>query len=134
MSQTKEITPDIRPSPRLELRWRYSTEEEQVQAAIGEAAYACDYGIVIPVPRNDIRSNVYDKESDREIYGARSEVFYKFSTTLRGGGKPPSSTETPFRDGVHAMEDAKKLGGLEVWIESLFGDQSRWPCEEERTK
>ncbi len=124
------MKPDIRPSPRLELRWRYSTEEEQARAAFGDAKYACDYGIVLPVSRNDIRSNVYDKESDVEICGARSEVFYKFGTTMRGGGAVPGAGEAPFRDGAHALEDAKKLGGLEVWIESLFGDLTRFPSKE----
>lgn len=125
-----ELKPDIRPSPRLELRWRYATDDEQANAGFGGAKYACDYGLVLPVSRNDIRSNVYDKESDVEITGARSEVFFKFGTTVRGGEAVPGALEAPFRDGVHATEDAKKLGGLEVWIESLFGDQNRYPSKE----
>ena len=121
------LKPNIRPAPRLELRWRYLEEDEIEAARIGDAKYACDYGIVLPVPRNDIRSNIYDKDSDTEICAGRSEVFYKFSTTVRGGGGVPGKMETPLRDGRHACEDALKLGGLEVWIESLFGDQSRLP-------
>lgn len=115
--------PDIRPCPRLELRWRYAEDEETEQSFSDDMKYACDYGIVIPVPRNDIRSNIYDEEG--ECVGTRYEIFYKFSTTMRGGGAVPGKTEVPFRDGVHAAEDAQKLGGLEVWVESLFGDLTR---------
>ena len=124
------LKPEIRPAPRLELRWRYSTEEEQKRSGIGRAEYACDYGIVIPVPPNDIRSNHCDEESEQEIIGAKSEVFYKFSTTMQSSSKTPGEMDTPYRDGVHAMEDAKKLGGLEIWIESIFGSQNRWRFDE----
>jgi hypothetical protein len=121
--------PIILPTPRIELRWRYATDEEIEGSVLGgDGKYACDYGLVMPVSRNDIRSNAYDEDSDVEIIGAKSELFHKFGTTLRGGAAP-GDQETPFRDGVHAMRDAKVLG-LDVWVVGLYGDRN--PVEPKR--
>jgi hypothetical protein len=104
--------PNIRPTPRLELRWRYAEDEETENSFSSDMKYACDYGLVMPVQRNDIRSNVYDEEADVEMAGVRSEIFHKFGTTLRGGAVP-GDLEVPFRDGVHAQIDARILGDLD---------------------
>ena len=110
-------------APRLELRWRDATEEEAKDAVIPGPTYACDYGIVLPLDANDIRSNVYNEASGETVYSAITEVFYNFSTTVRSGGKPPAGAETPFRDGSHATRDAASLGDLEVWVVGLDGSR-----------
>ena len=117
--------PVIRPTPRLQFVWRESTEAEQESSDLGDMRFACDYGIVLPVCRNDVRSNVYDDEADVELYGVKSEVFYIFRTTLAGRSRPPEKGEIPFRDGAHARWDGEVLGGLEVWVEDYFGDLTK---------
>jgi hypothetical protein len=118
------LKPKIRPCPRIDLKWRYVTDEE-LEAGHGiDAKWACDFGLTMPVQRNDIRSNVYDEENDVEMIGCKSEIFHKFGTTFRGGGLTPKGHDVPFRDGVHAKYDADVLGGLEVWITDLYGDQT----------
>lgn len=106
------------PTPRLELRWREATEKEVLGRSIF-LSHACDYGLVIPVERTDVRSNLQHPDGTEDI-GALYEVFYSFSTTL--SSEPINDFHAPYRDGTHATWDADKLGGLPIYVRSMTGD------------
>ena len=110
------------PAPRLELRWRKPTHDEWFNSHIG-ASLACDYGLVLPVDKSDIRSNERDGDGC-EIIGAMTEVFYVFGTSLRGGDSAPLPGDAPYRDGAHAKWDAEKLGGLPIFVCDLDGNRT----------
>jgi hypothetical protein len=106
------------PAPRLEFRWRKEPMNEKEtlrQKRWGDDTYFCDYGIVIPLKREDIRA-----EGDDGTLGVHKERFFLFGTTACGGSEPWDG-QVPFRDGVHASWDSEALGGLPVWVASLSG-------------
>ena len=83
----------------------------------GDDTVYIDYGILMPVDRFDIRSNVYNPETDEEEIALIRYQYHKFGTTASTGAhRTYGSQDTPFRDGVHAMHDSIKLGDLPIWI------------------
>lgn len=87
------------PSPRLELEWKPISNDWEERE--------CIYSLVIPLREHDIRREDNNK-SELKIEIGR--------TTVKGGRYPVNNgkVDTPFRDGVHAMWDAKILN-LPVW-------------------
>lgn len=92
------------PCPRLELRW----------ANGGSHGRRCDYNIVIPIHKYDIR------EDSPAHHG--SELRFCMGWTTVSGGRDESPMygeiiETPFRDGKHAQWDSHTTGfpAFVVW-------------------
>ncbi|WP_027238251.1 hypothetical protein [Leisingera caerulea] len=107
------------PLPRLELRWREATDDERERMDF--ATHACDYGLSLPVDKTDVRSNIWHEDKNEEI-GVLTEIFYPFSTTLTS--HPGEPGRGPIRDACHATWDAKKLGGLPVFVRTIDGELS----------
>lgn len=89
------IPVDELPAPRLELRWRRESD--------GVEAY-CDYNIVFPLHKYDIRKDGY--EADGPVLRFRLSWTRTTQKKLEYGG----IIETPYRDGTHILWDAKALG------------------------
>lgn len=112
------------PTPRFEFRWRKDAEtdaEKQRLSDWGEDTYFCDYGLVMPLGRLDIRA-----EGEDGTLGVNREKFYRFETTVSGGGQPHDGY-TPFRDSAHSSWDSAALGGLPVWVKSISGHHGPIP-------
>lgn len=113
------------PAPRLEFRWRKEPENEleteRVKQNFFTEAYFCDYGLVMPLDKYDIRAEGEDGE-----FGVRTEKFYKFETTIFSGSVPEDG-RVPFLDGAHSKWDSEALKGLPVWVKSLSGHHAPRP-------
>jgi len=109
------ITESELPCPRLELRW----------ANGGSYGRRCDYNIVIPIDKYDIR------EGSPAQHG--SELRFCMGWTTVNGGRDESPMcgeviETPFRDGRHAAWDRYRIGfpAFVVWdgkAQSIVADK-----------
>jgi hypothetical protein len=103
------------PAPRLQLRWAPSDQRSGYQ-------WECHYELVLPLGEFDIRREQYDAEGN-EI-GKISELIVSMKPpSLRGSTGTPCTTgdgeryyDTPFRDGAHAMWDAKLLGNPPIFV------------------
>lgn len=105
---------DILPAPRLQLRWVPSEDSRW--------RWQCHYELVLPLDKFDVRA---EQEGPR---GGRRPALTELAVAI----KPPScrnSTATPclaqdgtryydapFRDGAHAMWDAKVLGNPPIYV------------------
>lgn len=95
------------PYPRLELRWRPTTEKDVDHFPYYE--WACDYVLVIHrATVGDCRSNVYNEKTGVDRYAAKP-VQYVLNTTYRSSGADPYVGDIPFRDGTHAGWDSIAL-------------------------
>lgn len=101
------------PAPRIQLRWERLTGRPDWN-------WQCHYELVIRLDEHDVRRDYTDERGrDRK------------RTELVAALKPPSVRQTdgvpctartgerhrdmPFRDGMHAIWDAKQLGGLPIF-------------------
>lgn len=132
MSETKL------PAPRLQLRW----EENDGTHGYSKREYKwlCHYELVLPLGEYDIRREVHDE--DGNVVGKRNELVAPIKgPSARGSSSqfPPCTSgdgkrrycDTPFRDGAHALWDAKLLGGLPIFViapdGASFQDQPKEP-------
>ena len=114
-------------SPRLQLRW--------APAAANTLGYPweCHYELVLPLGEHDIRREIYDDEG--ELTGKVCELSVALKPpTRRGGGGTPCSAQNgsrhydePYRDGAHALWDAKALGGLPIYVIASDGMAFKMP-------
>jgi hypothetical protein len=99
-------------SPRLQLRWAPSEHAGW--------EWQCHYELVLPLTEGDIRREADDGKQITELVVAMKEPSLRDS----GGGATPCTDRSsgerycdpPFRDGAHAIWDAKLLGKLPVYV------------------
>lgn len=99
------------PLPRLQLTWREAPDDPEYE-------WACDYELLVPVSRLDIRNN----GKRGKIGGGPGYIKASLGGTRTSGRGPlarraidPSHPDvpvldTPFRDGAHAAWDSFRLG------------------------
>lgn len=93
------------PAPRLELRWQAIFDRRSKNQSV------CYYNLVIPLKETDIRrATAGDNTLSINIGRTDSVGFLTDEIDLARG-----TINTPFRDGAHAMWDAKHLGNLPVY-------------------
>lgn len=109
------------PAPRLQLRWAESEENKRGWR------WACHYELVMPLGEHDIRREIYDDEGEI-VEEVNQFIVAMKEPSIRGGAATPTVAQDgtrfyddPFRDGSHAMWDAKLLGGLPVYVIGLDG-------------
>lgn len=104
------------PAPRLQLRWEPSDLRSGYQ-------WECHYELVLPLGEYDIRREQYD-EDGTELEEKISELVIPMKQpSLRGGSGTPCTAgdgsrycDGPYRDGAHALWDAKLIGNLPVFV------------------
>ena len=106
MNESPLIPQKKLPAPRLELRWAPGTE--------GWGSCTCFYNLVLPLDKYDVRRERTRKKGERI-----AELTMEIGATQRmgGGGSPLQEwgIATPYRDGAHALWDAKLLGNLPIY-------------------
>jgi hypothetical protein len=82
----------------------------------GVNKWSVKYELVIPLARLDIRNNkengeVNDAQGEKRVLLGETECEGSGPITLHA----PDQVRTPYRDGVHAHFDSKRMGGLDIW-------------------
>lgn len=113
---SKFMTIEDLPAPRLQLRWERQPENSEYR-------YVCFYELVIPLNEGDIRREVW--EDGVEVGSTDVKVIEINSTGRKSSSPYPPCTahpgghrfaDTPYRDGAHAMFDAKHLGNPPIFV------------------
>ncbi|MEN7531927.1 hypothetical protein [Cupriavidus sp. DL-D2] len=103
------------PAPRLELRWVKTGKTWQSRE--------CAYCLVLPLDEFDVR------REDENCNKTRGELTVEICRTRVQGGREQGPIwddkyiDTPYRDGVHAIWDAKHLGNLPIY--AVCGDKAK---------
>lgn len=97
-SWMKDIPPSL-PAPRFEFNWR----------KIDDYNFECDYSLVIPLGKYDVR-----REKNDEMYYEEDERKVTINTTTINTGAEDypyfgGDLDTPFRDGAHVQWDKKNM-------------------------
>lgn len=98
------------PYPRLELRWRRTTEEVDGDLDPELWPWACDYVLVIH------RATVGDCRSNKGDRYAAQPVHYVLNTTYRDCSHDPYPGDIPYRDGAHSEWDSIALDIPAYWV------------------
>jgi hypothetical protein len=105
------------PAPRLQLRWEPFPDPQ------GRGYnWQCHYELVLPLGKYDIRADVY--KGDRLLKKKLRELVIPMKEpSVRGSNGVPCQgqngeryCDTPFRDGAHALWDAKVLGNPPIFV------------------
>lgn len=115
------------PSPRLQLRWDFAPKDLAKERS---CKYQCHYELVLPLQEHDIRAEIYKGE---RVVGKRTELVVPIKQgQLRDCAMEPCVWkdefyyfDPPFRDGAHAMWDAKLLGNPPIIVIALDGTALR---------
>ncbi|MFM0495633.1 hypothetical protein [Paraburkholderia caledonica] len=109
------MSKDKLPAPRLQLRWAASDLRSGYQ-------WECHYELVLPLGEYDIRREQYDDEGN-EVGKIDELIVPMKQPSLRGGSGTPCTAgdgsrycDSPYRDGAHALWDAKILGNPPVFV------------------
>lgn len=97
------------PAPRLELRWTKTGKTWRSQKR-------CTYLLILPLQDGDIRRDQIDYTVlPREWHGTLPVALGE--TTSSGGYQPlrGQAIERPYRDGSHALNDARAMGHIPVY-------------------
>jgi hypothetical protein len=123
------------PATRIQLRWELNNGNYGYSPS--EYKWICHYELVIPLGEFDIR---------REFYGPRGGIkkrkvlvipMKEPSARSSSSAYPPCTTgdgktrfcDTPYRDGAHAMWDAKHLGNPPIYVIAPDGMTFKWKGE-----
>jgi len=110
------------PAPRIQLRW--AENDGKHGYSVSEYKWLCHYELVIPLDEFDIR---------REVHGPRGGIKKRTELVMAvkepsarssSSGYPPCTGgdgkiryyDAPFRDGPHALWDAKHLGNPPIYV------------------
>lgn len=104
------------PAPRLQLRWAHST----LRAGYN---WECHYELVIPLGKYDIRAEQQGPRGGKKP-SLKELVIPMKEPSIRGSEVTPCTAhpsgeryyDSPFRDGAHAIWDAKLLGNLPIFV------------------
>jgi hypothetical protein len=103
------------PAPRLQLRWAPSRQRPGYD-------WECHYELVIPLGEYDIRREQYDADGN-ELEKVSELIVPLKPPSLRGSARIPCQDmkgeryyDAPFRDGAHAMWDAKVIGNVPIFV------------------
>jgi hypothetical protein len=103
------------PAPRLQLRWTPSTQRPGYD-------WECHYELVLPLGEYDIRRENYDEDGN-ELEKINELVVPIKPPSLRGSDKIPCTGQdgnryydAPYRDGAHALWDAKVIGNPPIFV------------------
>lgn len=107
------------PAPRLQLRWEESTDARW--------QWMCHYELVLPLSKHDIRGEQEGPRGGRRPNLTELVVPIKPPSTRNSNATPCTGQDgsrycdTPYRDGAHALWDAKVLGNPPIYVIGLDG-------------
>lgn len=129
LSQTPAL-----PAPRLQLRWAASTLRPGYN-------WECHYELVLPLDEFDVRAE-RETEDGEPLPKLQELVIPIKGPSLRGSDRVPCQDigggarfyDAPYRDGAHAMWDAKLIGNPPIFVIAPDGMAFAKPDEERERK
>lgn len=119
----------------LQLRWERETSERPSKPG-DICTHLCHYELVLPLCKYDIRREIYKNGSDTGRRTPPYLIVPMSGPTKRSGTGTPCVArdgtlfaDTPYRDGAHARWDAKRMGGLLIFVIALDGTKMLYERE-----
>jgi hypothetical protein len=113
------------PAPRLQLRWEKPSKDLAAEFMAFKPTWACHYELVLPLRQGDVRGEADNGKGDYVHTHDELVVPIKSPSGRGGEGREPCKAnwsptgyydDTPYRDGVHALWDAKVLGDPPIFV------------------
>lgn len=109
------------PLPRLQLRWEENPDHRTGRPG-SDYRWLCHYELILPLDKYDVRREVY--KNGRELKRKLPHLTVPIKQpSLRGSSLEPCRAQdgtrycdAPFRDGAHALWDAKVLGNPPIYV------------------
>jgi hypothetical protein len=107
------------PAPRLQLRWEEGGDTGW--------AWQCHYELVLPLDKYDVRAEQQGPRGGRRPNLTELVIPIKEPSLRSGGGTPCTAQDgtryydSPYRDGAHAIWDAKLIGNPPIYVIGLDG-------------